>query len=77
MIGHELGTPHAQHGPLEVGSVVRHQENKDGTCQRPSMLVLVRHTPHAAIALEDAPNGLLTAKWAELFTVAVPNPLTG
>jgi HAD superfamily hydrolase (TIGR01509 family) len=33
--------------------------------------------PHAAIAFEDAPNGLLAAKRAGLFTVAVPNPLTG
>ncbi len=33
--------------------------------------------PHAAIAFEDAPNGLLAATRAGLFTVAVPNPLTG
>ena len=32
---------------------------------------------HVAIAFEDAPNGLLAAKRAGLFTVAVPNPLTG
>ena len=33
--------------------------------------------PQQAIAFEDAPNGLLAAKRAGLFTVAVPNPLTG
>jgi HAD superfamily hydrolase (TIGR01509 family) len=33
--------------------------------------------PAQAIALEDAPNGLLAAKRAGLFCVAVPNPLTG
>ena len=33
--------------------------------------------PRQAIALEDAPNGLLSAKRAGLFCVAVPNPLTG
>ena len=33
--------------------------------------------PGEAIALEDAPNGLLSAKRAGLFCVAVPNPLTG
>ena len=29
-----------------------------------------------AIALEDSPNGILAAKRAGLFCVAVPNPLT-
>jgi HAD superfamily hydrolase (TIGR01509 family) len=33
--------------------------------------------PDQAIALEDAPNGLLSAKRAGLIAVAVPNPLTG
>ncbi len=33
--------------------------------------------PVQAIALEDAPNGLLSARRAGLFCVAVPNPLTG
>jgi HAD superfamily hydrolase (TIGR01509 family) len=33
--------------------------------------------PQEAIAFEDAPNGLLAAKRAGLFCVAVPNPLTG
>jgi HAD superfamily hydrolase (TIGR01509 family) len=33
--------------------------------------------PDEAIALEDAPNGLLSAKRAGLVAVAVPNPLTG
>ncbi len=33
--------------------------------------------PEQAIAFEDAPNGLLSAKRANLFCVAVPNPLTG
>lgn len=32
--------------------------------------------PGAAIALEDSPNGLLAAKRAGMFCVAVPNPLT-
>jgi len=32
--------------------------------------------PDEAIALEDAPNGLLAAKQAGLFCVAVPNLLT-
>ena len=32
--------------------------------------------PVAAIALEDSPNGVLAAKRAGLFCVAVPNPLT-
>jgi HAD superfamily hydrolase (TIGR01509 family) len=32
--------------------------------------------PAEAIALEDSPNGILAAKRAGLFCVAVPNPLT-
>lgn len=32
--------------------------------------------PEQAIALEDAPNGLLAARRAGLFCVAIPNPLT-
>ena len=32
--------------------------------------------PQEAIALEDSPNGILAAKRAGLFCVAVPNPLT-
>ena len=32
--------------------------------------------PEEAIALEDSPNGILAAKRAGLFCVAVPNPLT-
>jgi beta-phosphoglucomutase-like phosphatase (HAD superfamily) len=32
--------------------------------------------PHAAIVFEDAPNGVLAAKRASVFTVAVPNALT-
>jgi len=32
--------------------------------------------PQQAIALEDAPNGLLAARRAGLFCIAVPNPLT-
>ena len=33
--------------------------------------------PEQAIATEDAPNGLLSARRAGIFSVAVPNPLTG
>ncbi len=33
--------------------------------------------PQDTIAFEDAPNGLLAAKRAGVFSVAVPNPLTG
>src|SRR5215813_10853560 len=33
-------------------------------------------SPQEAIALEDSPNGILAAKRAGLFCVAVPNPLT-
>ncbi len=32
--------------------------------------------PEQAVALEDAPNGLLAASRAGLFCVAIPNPLT-
>jgi HAD superfamily hydrolase (TIGR01509 family) len=32
--------------------------------------------PRQAIALEDSPNGIIAAKRAGLFCVAVPNPLT-
>lgn len=32
--------------------------------------------PQEAIALEDSPNGILAAKRAGMFCVAVPNPLT-
>jgi beta-phosphoglucomutase-like phosphatase (HAD superfamily) len=32
---------------------------------------------HQAIAFEDSPNGILAAKRAGLFCVAVPNPVTG
>ena len=33
-------------------------------------------SPHQAIAFEDYPNGVLAAKRAVLYCVAVPNPLT-
>jgi HAD superfamily hydrolase (TIGR01509 family) len=33
--------------------------------------------PEQAIAIEDAPNGLLSARRAGIVSVAVPNPLTG
>jgi HAD superfamily hydrolase (TIGR01509 family) len=33
-------------------------------------------SPHQAIALEDSPNGVLAAKRAGMFCVAVTNPLT-
>jgi HAD superfamily hydrolase (TIGR01509 family) len=33
-------------------------------------------SPHQAIAFEDSPNGVLSAKRAGLYCVAVPNPLT-
>jgi HAD superfamily hydrolase (TIGR01509 family) len=33
-------------------------------------------SPHQAIAFEDSPNGVLAAKRAGLYCVAVPNPLT-
>ncbi len=32
--------------------------------------------PHEAIVFEDAPNGILAAKRADIFAVAVPNALT-
>jgi len=32
--------------------------------------------PHEAVALEDSPNGIASAKAAGLFCVAIPNPLT-
>jgi beta-phosphoglucomutase-like phosphatase (HAD superfamily) len=32
--------------------------------------------PHAALVFEDAPNGVLAAKRAGIFTIAVPNALT-
>lgn len=32
--------------------------------------------PHAAVAYEDSPNGLLAARRAGMRTVAVPNPIT-
>ena len=38
--------------------------------------LLVAVEPQEAIALEDSPNGILAAKRAGLFCVAVPNPLT-
>jgi HAD superfamily hydrolase (TIGR01509 family) len=41
-----------------------------------SVLECLNVEPHQAIALEDSPNGVLAAKRAGLFCVAVPNPLT-
>lgn len=32
--------------------------------------------PHEAVAFEDSPNGITSAKAAGIFTVAVPNPIT-
>jgi len=32
--------------------------------------------PHKALVFEDAPNGVLAAKRAGIFTVVVPNALT-
>lgn len=39
-------------------------------------LDLLGVAPHQAIAIEDSPNGVLAAKRAGLFCVAVPNPIT-
>ncbi|HZD56255.1 MAG TPA: HAD family hydrolase [Anaerolineales bacterium] len=41
-----------------------------------SALECLNVEPHQAIALEDSPNGVMAAKRAGLFCVAVPNPLT-
>ena len=46
----------------------------------PELYLAVLHclavAPHQALALEDSPNGILAAKRAGLYCVAVPNPLT-
>ena len=39
-------------------------------------LVALKVRASEAIALEDSPNGILAAKRAGLFCVAVPNPIT-
>jgi len=41
-----------------------------------SVLDALELAPNDAIALEDSPNGILAAKRAGIFCVAVPNPLT-
>jgi len=40
------------------------------------VLEALRLQPHQAIAFEDSPNGVLAAKRAGVFCVAVPNRLT-
>jgi HAD superfamily hydrolase (TIGR01509 family) len=46
----------------------------------PSLYLLALETlgvaPDEAIAFEDSPNGILAAKRAGLFCIAIPNPLT-
>lgn len=41
-----------------------------------SALAALGARPDQAVALEDSPNGILAAKRADLFCVAIPNPLT-
>jgi HAD superfamily hydrolase (TIGR01509 family) len=41
-----------------------------------AVLAALEVTPGEAIAFEDSPNGILAAKRAGLFCVAVPNPMT-
>lgn len=41
-----------------------------------AVLAQLKLAPQEALALEDSPNGVLAAKQAGLFCVAIPNPLT-
>jgi len=51
------------------------QTKPDPAVYRAALEALGVH-PHQAVALEDSPNGILSAKRAGLYCVAVPNALT-
>lgn len=78
---HEWVDAHlARLGLLERFDVVRCRDDVATAKPEPdlylSALELLGVGPSEAIALEDSPNGVLAAKRAGIFCVAVPNTLT-
>jgi HAD superfamily hydrolase (TIGR01509 family) len=67
-------------GLLERFSVIRAAEDVPHTKPDPALYLAVLDglgvSPEYAIAFEDSPNGVLAARRAGLFCVAVPNPIT-
>jgi HAD superfamily hydrolase (TIGR01509 family) len=74
------------HGHLERLGLIQHfgtlvtREDVSEVKPNPEIYALAASRlgvePHEAIALEDSPNGIASAKAAGLFCVAIPNPLT-
>ncbi|MEW6716842.1 MAG: HAD family hydrolase [Chloroflexota bacterium] len=67
-------------GLFDQFAVVRTAEDVERTKPDPALFLSVLEgleiTAREAIAFEDSPNGVLAAKRAGLFCVAVPNPIT-
>ena len=65
---------------IKFFDVIQAAEDVAHTKPDPSLYQTVLHNlglrPDQAIAIEDSPNGILAARRAGLFCLAVPNPLT-
>ena len=70
----------ARLGLLEYFDVIHTSDDVERTKPDPSLYQLALQSlglsPIEAIVLEDSPNGVIAAKDAGIFTIAVPNPLT-
>ena len=70
----------ARLGLLEYFDVIHTSDDVERTKPDPSLYLLALQSlslsPFEAIVLEDSPNGVIAAKDAGIFTIAVPNPLT-
>lgn len=70
----------ARLGLLEYFDVIHTSDDVERTKPDPSLYLLALQSlglsPVEAVVLEDSPNGVIAAKDAGIFTIAVPNPLT-
>jgi HAD superfamily hydrolase (TIGR01509 family) len=76
-----VSTHLARLGLLEQFQCLRTRDDVERVKPDPALYLAVLAAldlqPAEAIALEDSPNGVLAARRAGLYCVAVPNPLTG
>jgi len=70
----------ARLGLLEYFDIIHTSDDVERTKPDPTLYLLALQSlglsPTEAVVLEDSPNGVMAAKDAGIFTVAVPNPLT-
>lgn len=70
----------ARLGLLEYFDVIHTSDDVERTKPDPTLYLLALQSlglsPNEAFVLEDSPNGVIAAKDAGIFTIAVPNPLT-